>query len=97
MPERYSTQKSYTSILKRHLLPQWENSPVAEVKKPFKVEQWLKERQAVSEQKRNANSAVVGLLFGRGGFVLANGNQQALTAAQLVFIQSHSSDCYCGA
>jgi hypothetical protein len=53
--------------------------------------------QAVSEQKRIANSAVVGLLFGRGSFVLANGNQQALTAAQLVFIQSHSSDCYCGA
>ena len=52
--------------------------------------------QAISEQKRIANSAVVGLLFGRGTFVLANGNQQALTAAQLAFIQSRSSDCYCG-
>jgi integrase len=53
--------------------------------------------QAVCEQKRIANSAVVGLLFGKGAFVLANGNQQALTGAQLAFIQSHSSDCYSGA
>lgn len=53
--------------------------------------------QAVSEQKRIANSAVVGLLFGRSGFVPSNGNQQALTASQLAFIQSHTSDCYCGA
>ena len=53
--------------------------------------------QAVSEQKRVANSAVVDLLFGRVAFTLANGNQQALTAAQRAFIQSHSSDCYCGA
>ena len=53
--------------------------------------------QAVSEQKRIANSAVVGLLFGRRAFVFANGNQQALTAAQVAFIQSHATDCYCGA
>jgi len=53
--------------------------------------------QAVSEQKRAANSAVVDLLFGRKAFRLANGNQQAPTAAQLAFIKSHSSDCYCGA
>jgi hypothetical protein len=53
--------------------------------------------QAVSEQKRIANSAVVGLLFGKSTFVLANGNQQALAAAQPAFIQSDSSDCYCGA
>ena len=53
--------------------------------------------RAVSEQKRIANSAVVGLLFGRIALVPANGNQQALTAAQQAFIQSHSSDCYCGA
>ena len=33
--------------------------------------------QAVSEQKRIANSAIVGLLFGRVAFTLANGNQQA--------------------
>ena len=53
--------------------------------------------QAVSEQKRIANSAVVSLLLGRDTFVFPNGNQQALTAAHLSFIQSHSSDCYCGA
>lgn len=53
--------------------------------------------QAISEQKRTANSTVVGLLFGRGAFALANGNQQALSAARLAFIESLSSDCYCGA
>ena len=55
--------------------------------------------QAVSEQKRIANSAVVNLLFGKadGSVFLANGNQKALTAAQMGFIQPHSSDCYCGA
>ena len=26
MPERYSTKKSYASILKRHILPQWGNA-----------------------------------------------------------------------
>jgi integrase len=53
--------------------------------------------QAVSEQKRIANSAVVGLLVGRRAFAFANGNQQALSAAQLAFVQCHSNDCYCGA
>lgn len=53
--------------------------------------------QAVSEQKRIANSAVVGLLVGRCAFAFANGNQQALTAAGLAFIESQSSDWYCGA
>lgn len=54
--------------------------------------------QAISEQKRIANSTVVGLLFGRGTFSLStNGNQQALSAARLAFIESLSSDCYCGA
>jgi hypothetical protein len=53
--------------------------------------------QAVSEQKRLANSAVVALLFGRSAFLPANGNQQALTAAAPVFMQSPSSDWYCGA
>jgi integrase len=53
--------------------------------------------QAISEQKRIANSTVVGLLFGRGTFGLFNGNQQALSAARLAFIESLSNDCYCGA
>ena len=52
--------------------------------------------QAISEQKRIANSTVVGLLFGRGASALSNGNQQALSAARLAFIESLSSDCYCG-
>ena len=52
--------------------------------------------QAISEQKRIANSTVVDLLFGRGIFLLSNGNQQALSAARLAFIESLSSDCYCG-
>ena len=52
--------------------------------------------QAISEQKRIANSAVVGLLFVRVGFALAGGNQQALSAARLAYIESLSSDCYCG-
>jgi integrase len=53
--------------------------------------------QAISEQKRIANSTVVGLLFGRGASALSNGNQQALSAARLALIESLSSDCYCGA
>ena len=54
--------------------------------------------QAISEQKRIANSTVVDLVFGRGTFALStNGNQQALNAARLAFIESLSSDCYCGA
>ena len=53
--------------------------------------------QAVSEQKRIVNSTVVDLLFGSGAFALSNGNQRALTAARLAFIESLSSDCYCGA
>ena len=28
MPERYSTKKSYVSIWKRHILPQWGEAPV---------------------------------------------------------------------
>jgi hypothetical protein len=53
--------------------------------------------QVISEQKRIANSTVVGLLFGRSAFALSNGNQQAVSAARLAFIESLSSDCYCGA
>ena len=53
--------------------------------------------QAISEQKRLANSTVLGLLFGRGTFGLFNGNQQALSGARPAFIESLSSDCYCGA
>jgi hypothetical protein len=53
MPERYSTKKSYESILKRHILPQWGEAPVAEVKKPLKVEQWLKELKHSPKTKSN--------------------------------------------
>jgi integrase len=55
--------------------------------------------QAVSEQKRTANSAVVNLLFGKANVsvFLSNGSKKALTAAHLGFIQPHSNDCYCGA
>jgi hypothetical protein len=42
-----------------------------------------------------ANSAVVNLLFGKaaGSVLVTNGNQQALTAARLAFIELLSSDC----
>ena len=53
MPERYSTRKSYESILKRHILPKWGEAPVAEVRKPFKVEQWLKELKHSPKTKSN--------------------------------------------
>jgi integrase len=53
MPERYSTKKSYASILKRHILPQWGNAHLAEVKKPFKVEQWLKDLKHSPKTKSN--------------------------------------------
>jgi integrase len=51
--KRYSTKKSYASILKRHILPQWGNAPLAEVKKPFKVEQWLRELKHSPKTKSN--------------------------------------------
>jgi Homeodomain-like domain-containing protein len=48
-------------------------------------------------QKRIANNTVVDLLFGKGTFALStNGNQRALNAARLAFIESLSSDFYCG-
>ena len=53
MPERYSTKKSYTSILKRHILPQWSDAPLAEVKKPFTVERWLKDLKHSPKTKSN--------------------------------------------
>jgi len=53
MPERYSTKKSYVSILKRHILPQWGEAPVAEVKKAPQVEQWLKELKHSPKTKSN--------------------------------------------
>jgi hypothetical protein len=53
MPERYSTEKSYLSILKMHILPRWGDASLAEVKRPFKVEQWLKELKNSSKTKSN--------------------------------------------
>ena len=49
----HSTNKSYVSILQRHILPQWGNAPLAEVKKPLKVEQWLKELKRSPKTKSN--------------------------------------------
>ncbi len=56
MPERYSTKKSYESILKRHILPQWGDAPLAEVKRPLQVEQWLKELHHSPKTKSNIKS-----------------------------------------
>src|SRR5260370_14540156 len=53
MPEGYSTKKSYVSILQRHILPQWGNAPLAEVKKPLKVEHWLKALKHSPKTKSN--------------------------------------------
>ena len=53
LPERYSTKKSYLSILNRHILPKWGDAPLAEVKKPFKVEEWLKELKHSPKTKSN--------------------------------------------
>jgi integrase len=53
MPERYSTNKSYLSMLNRHILPRWGDAPLAEVKKPLKVEQWLKELKHSPKTKSN--------------------------------------------
>jgi len=58
LPERYSTRKSYLSILKRHVSPRWEQAPIAEVKKPFKVEQWLKELKLAPKTKGNIKALI---------------------------------------
>jgi integrase len=56
MPERYSTKKSYLSILKMHILPRWGDVLLAEAKRPFKVEQWLKELKRSPKTKSNIRS-----------------------------------------
>jgi integrase len=56
--------------------------------------------QAVSEQKRAANTMVVGILFNENASIdqsPANGSQKALSTLQLGLRQPCPSDCLCGA
>jgi hypothetical protein len=56
--------------------------------------------QAISEQKRTANTIVVGILFSENASpdqLSANGSQKALDTRRLERVQSYSSDCFCGA
>ena len=41
MPDRYSTRKSYESIIKTHIRPKWADYPLDRIK-PMPVEQWLR-------------------------------------------------------
>lgn len=58
LPERYSTKKSYLSILSRHITPQWGKEPIAEVKKPLKVELWLKGLKLSPKTKGNIKALI---------------------------------------
>jgi integrase len=56
--------------------------------------------QAISEQKRTANTIVVGILFSENASpdqLSANGSQKALDTRRLGRVQSYSSDWFCGA
>lgn len=58
LPERYSTKKSYLSILNKHITPQWGQAPITEVKKALKVEQWLKGLKLSPKTKGNIKALI---------------------------------------
>ena len=50
MPTRYSTRKSYQSIIKTHIRPKWADYPLDRIK-PMPVEQWLRQLKLAPKSK----------------------------------------------
>jgi integrase len=61
MPTRYSTRKSYESMIKRHIRPKWADYPLDRIK-PMAVEQWLRELKLAPKSKAHVRS-VMHLIF----------------------------------
>jgi hypothetical protein len=52
LPERFSTRRSYSSMLKRWIRPQWDTRSLEEIK-PMDVEHWLKSLALAPKTKAN--------------------------------------------
>jgi len=48
--ERYSTRKSYQSLIKKHIKPHWSDVPIASMK-TMAIEDWLKRLKLAPETK----------------------------------------------
>lgn len=55
MPTRYSTRKSYESMIKTHIRPKWGDYPLDRMK-PMAVEQWLKQLALAPKTKAHIRS-----------------------------------------
>jgi integrase len=55
MSERYSTRKSYESMLKNHIRPKWGDYPLDRFK-PMPVEQWLRQLELAPKSKAHVRS-----------------------------------------
>lgn len=55
MPERYSTRKSYESMLRTHIRPRWADYPLDRVK-PMVVEQWFRGLDLAPKSKAHIRS-----------------------------------------
>ena len=61
LPERYSTRKSYESMLGNHIEPKWGDYPLDEIK-PMAVEQWFKQLELAPKTKAH-RKGLMHLLF----------------------------------
>ena len=55
MPERYSTRKSYESMLKMHIRPRWADYPLDRLK-PMVVEKWFRDLELAPKTKAHIRS-----------------------------------------
>jgi integrase len=61
MPSRKSTARVYRSFLNNHILPQWGDTPIAEVK-PRPVELWLRDLKLSPKSKTHVRSLLHALV-----------------------------------
>jgi integrase len=66
IPSRYSTRKSYMTILNKHILPQWQYTPLAEVR-PMFVQDWL-DRVPLAPKTKGKIKALMHRLFEKAMF-----------------------------
>ena len=66
MPSRHSTRKSYLTILNKHVVPQWENVPLPQVR-PMYVQEWL-DGMTLSATTKGKIKALMHRLFERAMF-----------------------------
>ena len=66
IPPRHSTRKSYMTILNKHILPQWQYTPLAEVR-PMFVQDWL-DQMPLAPKTRGKIKALMHRLFEKAMF-----------------------------